>query len=58
MLEDSLNTTVYLWNELRQYNHSGSFKIQFGVITSDILKSNRSVIARTQILKKQDLRKY
>ena len=57
MVEDSLNTTVYLWNQLGQYNSSGSFKIQFGVVVSDFLKNNRSSIAKTEKLTVLDLRK-
>ena len=57
MLEDSLNTTTYLWDELGQYNHSGMFRIRFGVIVSDILKNNRSIIARTSIYTERKLRK-
>ena len=57
MLEDSFNGTVYLWDKLERYSHSGRFNIEFGVIVSDALKNNRSVIATTDELSERDLRK-
>ena len=57
MLDDSLNATVYLWDNLEQHNHSGKFQIKFGVIATDLLKTNRSVIAETDIFTELDLRK-
>ena len=56
ILEDSLNTTTYLWNDLKEYNHSGKFEIQFGIIVTDVFKSNRSKIAKTKMLTQQKLR--
>ena len=56
MLEDSFNATVYLWDKLEQHSHSGKFNIKFGVIASDVLKNNRSMIARTQIITELELR--
>ena len=56
ILEDSFNATIYLWDKLEQHN-SGNFNIKFGVIASDVLKNNRSIIAKTHILTKLDLRK-
>ena len=57
MLDDSLNATVYLWDNLEQHNHSGEFQIKFGVIATNLLKTNRSVIAETDIFTELDLRK-
>lgn len=58
MLEDSLNATIYFWDELEQYAQPESFKIEFGVIVSDELKNNRSVVAKTVLLTKSDLCKH
>ena len=56
ILEDSLNTTTYLWNDLKEYKHSGKFGIQFGIIVTDVFKSNRSKIAKTELIIELDLR--
>lgn len=58
MLEDSLNATIYFWDELEWYAQPESFKIEFGVIVSDELKNNRSVVAKTVLLTKSDLCKH
>lgn len=57
MLEDAFNATIYLWDKMEQHSYSGRFRIQFGVIASDIQKNNRSTIAKTQFLTELDLRK-
>ena len=56
VLEDCLNATTYLWNNLKEHNHSGSFTIQFGIIVTDVFKNNRSVIELSEILTEQSLR--
>ena len=56
ILEDSLNTTTYLWNGLKEYSHSGKFGIHFGIIVTDVFNSNRSKIAKTKLIFQLDLR--
>lgn len=56
VLEECLNTTTYLWNDLKEHNDSGSFTIQFGIIVTDVFKNNRSVIELSNLIDEESLR--